>query len=169
MCINSVPYCTVRSRFNCRRLVTQCNIRFFRHLLIDLSPRTDDRIRWCTNGEKIPSKVFLPEEFKHLKHLCDEHTKSIYSFFKEKFFKTFPPHGKFNFYELFQMILSDSSAIHRQPAARKLVGTKMKPHAQIQKLNSRTIFEKDYLEAKKKSIFVAKGFAAHENHFPICH
>ena len=26
------------------------------HLLIDLSPRTDDRLRYCTNSGSVPSK-----------------------------------------------------------------------------------------------------------------
>ena len=32
----------------------------FRHLLIDLSPRTDDRSCYCTNTGTIPSKFFYP-------------------------------------------------------------------------------------------------------------
>ena len=31
----------------------------FGHLLIDLSPRTGDRLRYCTNSEK-PSKFYIP-------------------------------------------------------------------------------------------------------------
>ena len=33
----------------------------FGHLLIDLSPRTDDRLRYCTNGGNIPSKFYIPD------------------------------------------------------------------------------------------------------------
>ena len=47
----------------------------FGHLLIDLSPRTDNRIRYCTY---IPSKFSVPELFQHFKHLANEHTKSGY-------------------------------------------------------------------------------------------
>ena len=39
----------------------------FGHLLIDLSPRTDDRLRYCTNSGKIPSKFYVPDNLKHLK------------------------------------------------------------------------------------------------------
>ena len=49
------------------------------HLFIDLSPRTDDRIRYCTNSGSVPSKFYLPERLKHLRTLDDEHTKSLYS------------------------------------------------------------------------------------------
>ena len=47
----------------------------FGHLLIDLSPRTDDRLRYCTNSGSVPSKFYIPERLKHLTTLDDEHTK----------------------------------------------------------------------------------------------
>ena len=51
----------------------------FGHLLIDLSPRTDDRLRYCPNSGSVPSKLYIPELLKHLRTLDDEHTKSLYS------------------------------------------------------------------------------------------
>ena len=51
----------------------------FGHLLIDLSPPTDDRLRYCTNSGKKPSKLDVPEQFKHLRILDDDHTRSLYS------------------------------------------------------------------------------------------
>ena len=51
----------------------------FGHLLIDLSPRSDDRLRYCTKSVNIPSKFYVPDDLKHLKYLDDEHTKSFYS------------------------------------------------------------------------------------------
>ena len=51
----------------------------FGQLLIDLSPRTDDRLRYCTNSASVPSKFYIPECVKHLRTLDDEHTKSLYS------------------------------------------------------------------------------------------
>ena len=51
----------------------------FGHLLIDLSPGTDDRSRYCTNSGNVPSRFYVPENLKHLKYLDDEHTKSLYS------------------------------------------------------------------------------------------
>ena len=51
----------------------------FGQLLIDLSPRTDDRLRSCTNSGSIPSKFYIPERLKHLRTSEDEHTKSLYS------------------------------------------------------------------------------------------
>ena len=51
----------------------------FGHLLIDLSPRTDDRLRYCTNSGSFPSKISIPDRLKLLTTLDDEHTKSLYS------------------------------------------------------------------------------------------
>ena len=51
----------------------------FGHFLIDLPPRTDDRLRYCTNTGSIPSKFYFPERLKQSKILDDEHTKSLYS------------------------------------------------------------------------------------------
>ena len=51
----------------------------FDHLLIDLSPRTDDRLRYYTNSGSVPSKFYIPDRLKHLRTLDDGHTKSLYS------------------------------------------------------------------------------------------
>ena len=51
----------------------------FGHLLIDLSPRTDDRLRYCTNTGSIPSKFYITDWLKPSKYLDDEHTKSLHS------------------------------------------------------------------------------------------
>ena len=49
----------------------------FGHLLIDLSPRTDDRLSNCTKGDSVPSKFSIPETLKHLRTLDNEHTKFL--------------------------------------------------------------------------------------------
>ena len=51
----------------------------FGQLLIDLSPRTDDRLRYCTNSGSVPSKSYIPKGLKQLRSLDDEHTKFLYS------------------------------------------------------------------------------------------
>ena len=40
----------------------------FVHLLIDLSPRTDDRLRYCTNTGSLPSKFYIPERLEQSKN-----------------------------------------------------------------------------------------------------
>ena len=51
----------------------------FGPLLIDLSPRTDDRLRYCTNKGSVPSKFYIPDRLKHLRTLDNKRTKSLYS------------------------------------------------------------------------------------------
>ena len=49
------------------------------HLLIVLSPCTDDQLRYCTNTGSIPSKFYVPHRLKQSKILNDEYTNSLYS------------------------------------------------------------------------------------------
>ena len=42
-------------------------------LLIDFSPRTDDRLPYCTNSGSVPSKFYIPDRLEHLGTLDDEH------------------------------------------------------------------------------------------------
>ena len=51
----------------------------FGQLLIDLSPRTDDRLRYCTNSGSVPSKFYTPDSLKRLNSLADEHSKLLES------------------------------------------------------------------------------------------
>ena len=51
----------------------------FSHLLIDLSPRTDDRLRYCTKTGSIPSKFYIPHRLIQSKNSDNEHIKSLYS------------------------------------------------------------------------------------------
>ena len=51
----------------------------FGHLLNELSPRTDDRFRYCTKTGSIPSNFYIPDRLKQSIILDDEHTKSPYS------------------------------------------------------------------------------------------
>ena len=48
-------------------------------LLINLSPHTDNRLRYCTNSSSVPSKFYIPGWLKHLKSSNDERTESHYS------------------------------------------------------------------------------------------
>ena len=49
------------------------------HLLIDWSPRTIGRLRYCTNTAPIPSNFYNSARRKHSKILNDEQTKVLYS------------------------------------------------------------------------------------------
>ena len=48
-------------------------------LMVDLSPRRDDRLRYCTNTGSIPSNFCIRDRLKQSKMLDVEHTKSHYS------------------------------------------------------------------------------------------
>ena len=50
----------------------------FGHLLNDMSPRTDERLRYCTNTGSVPSNFCIPDRLKQSNFLNDEHTKSLY-------------------------------------------------------------------------------------------
>ena len=49
------------------------------YLLIELSPRTDDRLRYCTNTGSFPQNFISQTGWNTQKFLGDEHTKSLYS------------------------------------------------------------------------------------------
>ena len=49
------------------------------HLLIDLTPKTVDSLRYCTNSGSTPSLFFLPQSRQQITFLNDEHTTSLYS------------------------------------------------------------------------------------------
>ena len=49
------------------------------HLLTELSPLTDDRLRFCTNTGSIPSKFYSPDRLEQSKVLDIEHTKFPFS------------------------------------------------------------------------------------------
>ena len=51
----------------------------FGHLLIELSPRTKDRLRYCTNTGSNPSKFYIPDRLKQSKILDEESTNTLYS------------------------------------------------------------------------------------------
>ena len=126
----------------------------FGHLLIDLSPRTDDRLRYCTNSGNIPSKFYVPDNLKHLRYLDDEHTKSLYS---PSIPALFPPMQSSVSKNLSKRIYPISQRVHRQPAARKLVRSKKKTRAKVQRRNSRTVFKKNNLEARRSLLSSQKG------------
>ena len=101
----------------------------FDHLLIDLSPRTDDRLRYRTISGNIPSKFFVPDNLKHLKQLDDENINlgTLQAFqhvslvFKIQFQKN-----------LSKRIYPISQRMHCQHAARKIVRSKKKSHPKVQ-------------------------------------
>ena len=130
----------------------------FGHLLIDLSPRTDDRLRYCTNTGSIPSKFYFPDRLKQSKVLDDEHTKSLYSPSVPIIFpqmqKSFPSVLPKRVYPVYLPMYYKSA--QRKPAKHKKTS-----RGKISKRSS-TIVSKTYnLEANKRHSGVRKGVTAH--------
>ena len=125
----------------------------FGHLLIDLSPRTDDRLRYCTNSGSVPSKFYIPERLKHLRALEDEHTKFLYSPNVPIIF----PQMQMSFPSVLpKRVYPVPLRMHKKSAQRKPAKHKKTSRDKISKRGS-TIVSKTYnLEAKKR-LGVRKG------------
>ena len=97
-------------------------------LLTELSPRTDNPLRYCTNIGNIPSNFYLPDELKHLKQLDDEDTKSLYSSSIPTLFLRMQNSVSKN---LSEKIYPISQRVHCQPAAKQIVRSEKKSPAKV--------------------------------------
>ena len=126
----------------------------FGHLLIDLSPRTDDRLRYCTNTGSIPSKFFILDRLTQLKILDDEHTKFFYSPCDPIIFpqlqKSFPS-------VLPKRVYPVSLRMHNKPAQRKPAKYKKTSRGKISKRSSTIVSITYNLEAKKSILASESG------------
>ena len=138
----------------------------FGHLLINLSLRTDDSLRYCTNSGSVPSKFSIPERLKHLRTLDDEHTKSLYS-----------PSVPIAFPQM-QMSLSSalpkrvypvSMRMHSKSTQRKLASHKKTSRGEASRQSLVTIAKKNNVGAKKKRSVVRKKIATNSHHFTSRH
>ena len=125
----------------------------FGQLFIDLSPRADDRLRYCTNSGSVPSKFYIPERLKHLSTLDDEHTKSLYS-----------PSVPIAFLQMQKRLSSvlpkrfypGSLRIHGKATQKKLANHKKTSRGKVSRQSLATIAKRNNLEAKKKRSVVRK-------------
>ena len=126
------------------------------HLLIDLSPRTDDRLRYCTNTGSIPSKFYIPDRLKQWKILDDEHTKSLYS---PSFPIIFPKMQKSFPSVLLKRVSPVSMRMHNKSAERKPAKHKKTSRGKISR-RSWTIVSKTYkldiLESERRDILASE-------------
>ena len=130
----------------------------FGHLLIYLSPRTDDRLRLCTNTGSIPSKFYIPDRLKKSKVLDNEHKKFLYS---PSVPIIFPQMQKSFRSVLPKRVYPVSLRMHNKSAQRKPAKHKKTSRGEISKRGS-TIVSKTYnLEAKKRHSGVGKRVTAH--------
>ena len=97
----------------------------FGHILIDLCPRTDDRLRCYTNTGSIPSKFNIPDWLKQSKILDNKHTKTLYSRSVPMIFpqmqKSFPS-------VLPKRVYAVSLQLHSKSAQRKHLQSKKRHH-----------------------------------------
>ena len=130
----------------------------FGDMLIDLSPRTDDRLRYCTKTGSIPSKFYMPDQLKQSKISDDQHKKSFYSPSVPIIFpqmqKSFPSVLPKRVYPVFLRM-------HNKSAQSKPAKHKKTSRGKISKQGS-TIVSKTYnLEAKARHSDVRKRLTAH--------
>ena len=128
----------------------------FGHLLFDLSPRTDDRIRYCTNSGSVSLKFFTPECFKPLRTLDDEHTKSFYSLSVPI---AFPQMRKPLSSVFAKRIYQFSMQKHNKSAQKELASDKITSRGQVSRRSLLTIAKNINLEGKKKRFVVRKRIA----------
>ena len=134
--------------------------------LIDLSPWTDDKLRYCTNSGSVPSKFFIPERLKQLRTLDDEHTKSLYS---PSVPIAFPQMQKSISSVLPKRVYLVSMRMHSKSTQRKLANHKKTSRYKVSRQSAATIAIKNNLEAEKKRSVVRKRIATNSSHYTSRH
>ena len=128
----------------------------FGHLLIEVSPRTDDRLRYCTNSGSVPSQFYIPERLKHIRTLNNEHTKSLYS---PGVPIPFPKMQKSLSSVLPKRIYPVSMRMHSKSTQWKLASHKRTSGGKVSRRSLVTVAKKNNFEAKKKRSVVRKRIA----------
>ena len=130
------------------------------HLFIDLSPRRDDRLCYCTSRGSITSKTDNPERFKHLNSLEDEHTKTLFSPNVPVIF----PRTHRSFASILpERVYPVSLRLHSKSAQRKPAKHKTS-QGQISKRISLDI-SKNNLEAKTRNFSIRRRLTAYRSHY----
>ena len=138
----------------------------FGYLLIDLSPRTDDRLRYCTNSGSVPSKVYIPERLKHLRTLDDKHTKFLYS---PSVPIAFPQMQKPLSSVLSKRVYPVSMRMHSKSTQKKLASFEKTSRGKVSRRSLVIIAKKNNLEAKKKRSVVRKTVATNSSYYTSRH
>ena len=137
------------------------------HLLIDLSPRTDDRLRYCTDNGFVPSNFYTPERLKLSRTLDDENTKSIYS---PSLPIAFPQMQKSLSSVLPKRRYPFSMRMPSKYTQRKLAQHKKTSRGKVSRRSLvTTIAKKNNLEPKKKLSVVRKKITTNSSHYNSRH
>ena len=126
-----------------------------------LSPRTDDRLSYCTTSGPVPSKLFIPERLKPLRTLENEHTKSLYS---PSCAKALPQMQKPLSSVLSKRVYPVSMQMHSKSTQRKLASHKKTSRGEVSRRSLAIIAKKDNLKTKKKRSVVKKRIATNSSH-----
>ena len=143
-------------------MVSRCNVSSLWFLLIDFSPRTDDRLSYCANSGSVPLKFYVPERLKHLRTLDDEHTKSLYS---PNVPITFPQRQKSLSSVFPKRVYPFSMRMHSKSTQGKLACHKKTSRSKVSRRSLVTNAKKSNLEAKKKRSVVRKKIATNRSHY----
>ena len=138
----------------------------FGHLMIDKLPRTDDRLRYCTNSGSILSIFFVPDRLKQLGTLDDEQTKSLYSPIVPI---AFPQMQKQLSSVLHKRVYPVSLRMHSESAQKKLANLEKTSRGKISRRSLASIAKENNLEAKKKRFVVREMFATNSSHYTSRH
>ena len=136
----------------------------FGHLSIDLSPRTDDRLRYCTNSGSVLSKFCIPECLEHFRTLDHGHTKSLHS---PSVPIAFPQMQKSFSSVLPKRVHPVFMRMHSKSTQREFASHKKTARGNVSRRSLVTITKKNNLEAKKKRSIVRKRTATKSRQFHL--
>ena len=138
----------------------------FGHLLNDLLPRTDNRLRYSTNSGSVLSTMYIRQRLELLRTLDDERTKPFYS---PGVPIAFPQMQKPLSSVLTKRVYPISMRMHSKSTQRKLATNKKTSRGKISRRSLVTIAEKNNLEAKKKRSVVRKSVSTFGRHYTSRH
>ena len=134
------------------------------HLLIDLTPKTVDSLKYCTNSGSVPSKFYLPAA-TGTKFLNDEHTIRLYtpngSNFFSKTSKTIHPPLSKKFHSIPQRMFSKLTT-------RQAKGSSKSRHSKISKKNIRTHTKKNFVALKENYFELARKLTINICYHSFC-
>ena len=134
------------------------------HLLVDLTPKTVDVLRYCTDSGTIPSKFFLPNP--QTTFLDDEHTASIYT---DRVPKLFPKVQKRLCKTLSKRLYPVSKRVYSKFAPRRTLGSAKTRRSKVPK-RSTTPRKQAYKSTKtKKNSKFAKRSRSYKYHNTVSH
>ena len=110
------------------------------NLLIDLTPKTVDSLRFCTNSGFIPTILFLPKTKQEITFLNDELTTSLYTDNVPNVFPELQGKVPKKFYKKFHSV---SKRMHSKPSRRTTTGNIKTRRNKVQRRNSSTRAEKN--------------------------